>query len=98
MVKQTKIIKFMLVVLILVPTILLITAVVQTFVLNDAQRKLSIANETLSQTEKEYNNLNQQHNYVYNEDGSLSEDYLKEHYKHSDGSYGDDGDIDIVIK
>ena len=96
--KQTKLIKFMLVVLILVPTILLITAVVQTFVLKDAQKKLTIANEALTKTEQEYNHLNKQHDYVYNEDGSLSEDYLKEHYKHGDGSYGNDGDIDIIIK
>ena len=98
MVKQTKVIKFMLFVLILIPMVLFLTAIIQTFVLKDAKNKLDNANSNLNQLEQEYNDLNQKHNYVYNKDGTISEEYLEEYYKHNGNGYGNEGDIQVEFK
>lgn len=95
MTKQTKVIKFMLVVLIIIPIALLITGIVQTFVLKNAQQNLLEARKALEYYEQEYTNLEDQYNYMQ------SDEYKKEQQKHNeyDGdNYGDDGDIDVNIK
>lgn len=95
--KQTKMIKTMFIVFMLIPIILLLTGVIQTLVLKSKQNDLLKARNNLSNLEEEYDIINQKYDYVYNEDGTLSEDYLKEYYKYN-GNYGDEGDIDITLK
>lgn len=95
--KQTRMIKTMLIIFLLIPIILLFAGIIQTFVLKTKQAELLKAKNNLTQAEQEYEVLNQKHKYVYNDDGTLSEEYLKEYYKHK-GNYGGEGDVDIELK
>lgn len=101
MTKQTKLVKCMIFVLVLIPIALFFVGVVQTFVLKDAQNKLLEANQNLSQAQQELEKYKEQHAYMFNDDGSIKEEYLEEFYKHNpNGSiyYGKDGDVVIVLK
>jgi len=101
MTKQTKLVKSMIFVLMLIPVALFFVGVVQTFVLKDAQSKLLAANQNLSQAELELEKYKEQHSYMFNADGSVKEEYLEEFYKHNpNGSiyYGKDGDVVIILK
>ena len=101
MTKQTKFVKSMIFVLLLIPLALFFAGVVQTFVLKNAQHKLNNANQTLSQAELDLQKYKEQHSYMFNPDGSVKDEYLEEYYKHNpNGSdyYGKDGDKVIIIK
>ena len=60
MTKQTKLIKFMLVVLLLIPVILFTTAIIQSFILKNSQKKLLEAQNCLNQAQKELDKQNMQ--------------------------------------
>lgn len=86
--KQTKTLKFMLAVLILIPIVLLLIGIVQTFVLKSKQNELYNAKYELAQS----NNTKQEKENEF--EYKSSEEYLKESFRHNDG-YGNDGDIEL---
>lgn len=86
MTKQTKMIKFMLAILIIIPVTLLVTGLVQTFVLKSKQAELANAQTQLEQSTDQYNNLEDEYNY------KTSDEYLEEYHKYHNG-YGNEGDI-----
>lgn len=90
MAKQTKMIKFMLVILLIIPIALLTTGLVQTFVLKSKQAELANAQTQLEQSSSEYEAYKNEDEY------KSSDDYLKEYHKYKNG-YGDDGDVIIDI-
>lgn len=103
MTKQTKLIKFMLIILILIPLVLFSIAIVQTFVLKDANNKLLNAKESLELAESNLKLEKDKHDYIFDEDKNgnliLSDEYKEENYKHNqDENYGNDGDINIELK
>lgn len=103
MTKQTKLIKFMLIVLMIIPLLLLCIAIVQTFVLNDANKKLLNAKQQLSQAETTLNEETQKHDYIFDKDENgnliISDEYKEEMYKHNQQeNYGNEGDVDIELK
>ena len=94
MTKQTKLIKFMIIFLILIPIILLCVAVVQTFVLKNNQNKLDNALSTLEQSQTQYDKQQEIYNY------KSSEQYKIDYYIHNgynNENYGDEGDIKVNI-
>ena len=96
--KQTKFIKVMIFTLLLIPVVLVFTGVVQTFVLKDAQNKLISAQTELALAKEKQQRAQEKHEFAFNPDGSISDEFLKEHYKHSESdSYGDDGDVNIEL-
>ena len=90
MVKQTKLIKFMLFVLLLLPIVLFVIGVVQTFVIKSEQQKLFNAKKQLELKQKEYQDVSSQHNYIFKDKNStngelvLTDEYKKEIYKHNE--------------
>ena len=99
MTKQIKLLKTMIFVLLLIPVALFFVGLIQTFILKDAQNKLLLANQNLSQAELEYQKFKEQHEYMFNPDGSVKEEYLEEFYKHNpNGSYGNEGDVAVIVK
>ena len=88
MLKQTKMIKFMLVVLIIVPIALFVTGIVQTFVLKSKQNELASAQYNLEQQTDKEKELNEEYDY------KTSDEYLEEYYKHK-SNLGEDGDVKI---
>lgn len=87
--KQTKMIKFMLVVLIIIPMVLFITGVVQTFVLKSKQNELYNSQYTLSQTENKKKELSDEADY------KESTEYKEEKDKHN--GYTDKDKNDIIL-
>lgn len=83
--KQTKMIKFMLVVLIIIPVVLFFTGIVQTFVLKSRQNELYNNKYTLSQSENKKNELQNEADY------KDSDNYKDEYNKHK--GYSDKDDI-----
>ena len=103
MTKQTKLIKFMLIVLMLIPLLLFSVAIVQTFVLKDAHNKLLNAKNKLEQSEQELTKQQQIKDYVFDidENGNyvISKEYQEELYKHNqENLYGKQDDVNVVIK
>lgn len=95
MTKQTKLIKCMLFVLILIPIVLFSIAVVQTFVIKSKQNALTIAQTELSKSQEDLEKQQEIYNY------KSSDKYKEEHYKHNEyngESYGNEGDINVTIK
>lgn len=95
MTKQTKLIKFMLVVLILIPIALFSIAIVQTFVIKNKQNHLLQTQIELQQKQEELNNKNEIYEY------KSSEEYKAEQFKHNQyngQTYGNEGDINVTIK
>ena len=90
MTKNTKMIKFMLFVLLLIPLVLFVTGIVQTFVLKSTQNKLAQAQNDLTQSTQEYNDLQNEYDY------KTSDEYLEEYHKYYSG-YGQEGDVEIEI-
>lgn len=86
--KQTKMIKFMLVVLLLIPVILFVTGIIQTFVLKSKQNELESSKYQLEQSVQNEQELTEEYEY------KTSDEYLNEYYKHNSG-YGEDGDIKL---
>lgn len=102
MTKQTKLIKFMLIVLILIPILLFSIAVIQTFILKNVNNKLLNAKQNLNQAETTLKEEQEKHNYIFDKDENgnliISEEYKKEMYKHNkEENYGDEGDIAIEL-
>ena len=92
MVKQTKLIKVMITILILIPVIMCLIGIITTFVLKSKQAKLLSELQTKTQTEEEYNKQSQIYNY------KSSEQYLEDLYRHSQEKiYGQNGDVNIEI-
>lgn len=85
--KQTKMIKFMFAVLLLIPVVLFVTGIVQTFVLKSRQRELYGYEYSLSQAEQEKNELQIESDY---KDPSKSDTYKEEKDKHNGYSKNDD--------
>lgn len=88
--KQTKTIKFMIALLLLIPIVLFMVGIVQTFVLKSKQNELANSKYNLEQSQTKQEELSNEYDY------KTSDEYLKEHYKHNsyDGKYyGDDGDV-----
>lgn len=103
MTKQTKLIKFMLIVLMLIPLLLFSVAIVQTFVLKDAHNKLLNAKNKLEQSEQELTKQQQIKDYVFelDENGNyvISKEYQEALYKHNqENLYGKQDDVNVVIK
>lgn len=95
MVKQKKLIKLMLFVLMLIPLILLLTGIVQTFVLKSKQQQLLNAQNELTLSQQEL--LKQQQIYNY----QSSDEYKEENFKHNEyngQNYGNKGDVNVEIK
>lgn len=96
MVKQTKLIKFMIVLLMIIPFILLLTGIIQTFVIKDQQNKLLLAQQELNLKEKELSDADSQHKYIYKDKNTtngelvLTDEYKKELYKHNEYEYTDE--------
>ena len=86
--KQTKMIKFMLVILLLIPVILFITGIIQTFVLKNRQNELKSCKYQLEQSVQNEQELIEEYEY------KTSDEYLNEYFKHNSG-YGEDGDIKL---
>ena len=90
MTKQTKLIKFMLFVLLLIPVVLFAIAIIQTFVIKSEQNKLINAQRQLELKQQEYQSVNNQHKYVFKDKNTtngelvLTEEYQKELYKHKE--------------
>ena len=95
MIKQTKLVKFMLVVILIIPFLLLVIALVQTFILKNKQHQLINAKSELSIIEDELDKQEEIYNF------KSSEEYDNERYKHEEynnENYGNEGDINIIIK
>lgn len=90
MTKNAKMIKFMLFVLLLIPIVLFVTGIVQTFVLKSTQNKLAQAQTEQTQIQQEYNDLQNEYDY------KTSDEYLEEYYKYHNG-YGNEGDVVVEI-
>ena len=93
--KQTKMVKFVFCVLFLVPIVLFVTGVVQTFVIKSEKSKLENVQTQLAEAKQEYEEKSEIYRYMD------SDQYLEDYYKHNgyDGEeYGEDGDINIVVK
>ena len=88
--KQTKMIKFMIVVLIFIPVVLFLTGIVQTFVLKSRQNELYNSQYNLSQSESKKQELSNEANY------KGSSDYKNEKDKHN--GYTDKDSDDILLK
>lgn len=84
-------IKFMLFVLLLIPIVLFVTGIVQTFVLKSTQNKLAQAQIEQAQAQQEYNDLQNEYDY------KTSDEYLEEYYKYYYG-YGNEGDVVVEIE
>ena len=84
-------IKFMLFVLLLIPIVLFVTGIVQTFVLKTKQNELAKANADLTNSTQEYNDLQNEYDY------KTSDEYLEEYYKYYYG-YGNEGDVVVEIE
>lgn len=88
--KQTKMIKFMIVVLIFIPVVLFLTGIVQTFVLKSRQNELYNSQYNLSQSESKKQELSNEADY------KGSSDYKNEKDKHN--GYTDKDSDDILLK
>lgn len=88
--KQTKLIKFLIVLMFIVPVILFIVGVSQTFVLKNKQAKLKSLNQTLSQTQQEHEE------YLKTEDYLESEEF-KDDYNKYENNKSENNDIIIEI-
>lgn len=87
--KQTKMIKFMIFVLIFIPIVLFIIGIVQTFVLKSRQNELHNSQYTLSQSESKKEELNNESDY------KGSTEYKNEKDKHN--GYTDKDSDDILL-
>ena len=95
MVKQKKLIKCMLFVLMLIPIVLCGVGIVTTFVLKSKQNNLNKLNQNLNQQQQILNTNQDKLDYMQ------SDNYKKENFKHNDYDgkhYGDQGDINIELK
>lgn len=93
--KQTKMVKFVFMFLMLIPIVLLVTAITQTFVLKAKKNTLNNAQTSLEQNKKEYETKQDIYDYL------TSDEYLSDYYKHNgyeDEDYGNEGDINVEIK
>ena len=88
MTKQTKMIKFMLAILLIIPVALMVTGFVQTFVLKSKQAQLASAKSQLEQSTNQYNELEDEYNY------KTSDQYLEDYHKYYN-VYGNEGDVII---
>lgn len=84
-------IKFMICALLLIPIVLFVTGIVQTFVLKSKQSQLANANAQNSEYSQQYEELTGEAEY------KESDEYWKEYYKYFYG-YGEDGDINVDMK
>ena len=92
--KQTKKVKFVFAVLLIVPMVLFTIAIVQTFVVKSKKGYLTDAQTTLSERQEVYDENSEIYNYMN------SEEYWEEYYKHhpqNGENYGNEGDINIEI-
>ena len=86
----------------LIPLILFSIAIIQTFVLKDANNKLYSAKNKLEQSQNELTKQQQIKDYVFDidENGNyiISKEYQEELYKHNkEDIYGKEEDINITI-
>ena len=81
----------MIFVLLLIPIVLFVTGIVQTFVLKAKQNQLLNAQNELAQSQQEYNDLESEYDY------KTSDEYLEEYYKYYYG-YGQEGDVVVEIE
>lgn len=77
--------------LLLIPIVLFVTGIVQTFVLKSKQSQLANANAQNSEYSQQYEELTGEAEY------KESDEYWKEYYKYFYG-YGEDGDINVDMK
>ncbi len=80
--KITKTVKFYVILLAIVPVVLFLTAVTQTFILKSKKNTLNNANSQLEQNNAEYEKQQEIYNYLN------SDEYLEDYYKHY--GYGTD--------
>lgn len=93
MVKQTKLIKFMIFVLLLIPVILFFSGLITSFVLNAKETRFTQVQHELEEAKKE----EQKQNDIY--DYKSSDEFKDEQYKHDqDNSYGNEGDVIINVQ
>ncbi|MBE7082482.1 MAG: hypothetical protein E7378_02225 [Clostridiales bacterium] len=97
MAKQTKKVKFLFVVLMLIPLALFVAGICQTFSLKSKQNELNNLSTTLTQKQEELSKYNQMDDYMFDDD-ELSEEFKKEYHKHESDGYGEEGDIQIELK
>ena len=81
----------MIFVLLLIPIVLFVTGIVQTFVLKSKQNQLLNAQNELAQQQEEFDNLQNEYDY------KTSDEYLQEYHKYYSG-YGNDGDVVVEIE
>lgn len=87
--KQTKTVKFMLAVLLLIPIVLFVVAIAQTFIIKSKQAELSKVQYELAQAKQNEQDLQGELDY------KTSDEYLNEYYKHH---YGYSENDDIIVK
>ena len=81
----------MIFVLLLIPIVLFVTGIVQTFVLKSKQNALLNAQNELAQQQQEYHDLQNEYDY------KTSDEYLEEYHKYYNG-YGQDGDVVVEVE
>ena len=92
--KQTKMVKFVFAILLLIPAVLLTTGIIQTFVIKNSKSQLLSAQNELNKAQTELSQLTETENYIN------SDQYLEDYYKNNgyDGKdYGKEGDTEIEI-
>ena len=91
MAKQTKKVKFLFVVLMLIPLALFVAGIYQTFSLKSKQNDLNNLNATLTQKQEEFSELEKIDEY------KSSDEYKNQYHKHESDGYGEEGDIQIEL-
>ena len=88
-IKQTKMVKFVFILLLIIPAFLLCTAFIQTFILKSRQSELNILQSNLSNLKQEEQVLEEIEGY------KSSQDYIDDYNKHNGKTNGETGDIKI---
>ncbi|MBE7074948.1 MAG: hypothetical protein E7376_03115 [Clostridiales bacterium] len=89
--KQTKTLKFIFFILLLIPIVLFAVGIIQTFVLKSKQNELNALNQSIIVSEQQQTELEKELEY------KQSDEYKNEYYKYENG-YGKPGDIEIVVE
>ena len=93
--KQTKTVKFIFAVALLIPVVLVFVGVIQSIALQVKRSELTNAQTNLNQKQEE---LKQQQDIL---DYLESDEYKNDYYIHEgsgDDAYGNEGDIEVIIK
>ena len=92
--KQTKTVKFIFALMLLIPVALFFTGIVQSFVLKHKKNEFNDAKKNLQQQETVYEEKEELYNYL------TSDEYIEQYYMHEgyeNDQYGNSGDININV-